>query len=380
MAEDKPYAPGLAGIPAARSRVCYLDGAIGKLQYRGYAIEALAESCTFEEVVYLLFHDALPTEGQLEAFRGELEAVRTLPPEVREVLSSLPKRGHPMAALQAGLLAASMADAGDQAADPDHHLRTAVRIVALTPVIVAAWHRIRSGLAPIESPAGIGHAASFLHMLTGEEPSELAAHVMDVALVLHAEHTMNASTFACRVVGSTLADPYTTLSAAVGALSGPLHGGANERVLAMLGQLEGEDQVRPWAEERLARKDKITGFGHRVYKVKDPRATILQELATRLFAESGRTPIYDLAVRLERELADLVGHRGIYPNVDFYSGIVYQKLGVPTDVFTPIFAISRVSGWLAHLLEQLEDNRIFRPTQIWTGDADRKLVPIAERG
>ena len=206
--------------------------------------------------------------------------------------------------------------------------------------------------------------------------------VFDVALILHAEHSMNASTFTARVTGSTLTDPYAVVASAIGSLAGPLHGGANEQVLSTLDGIADRSPhgVRRWAEDRLARKEKVMGFGHRVYKVKDPRATILQGLATQLFAKFGNTPEYDVALELESQMADLVGGKGIYPNVDFYSGIVYEKLGIPRDLFTPIFAISRVAGWLAHLLEQLEGNRIFRPTQIWVGEADRAFVPMDERG
>jgi len=218
-------------------------------------------------------------------------------------------------------------------------------------------------------------------MLEGEVPTQTEARIMDVALILHAEHSMNASTFAARVTGSTLADPYAVVASAVGALAGPLHGGANEEVLAMLRALPETtpEGIRRWAEDRLARKDKIMGFGHREYKVKDPRANCLQTLAVKLFDERGSTPIYAVAVELEKQMADLVGAKGIYPNVDFYSGIVYEKLGIPIDLFTPVFAIARVAGWLAHLLEQLEDNRIFRPNQIWTGTEDRAFVPMNKR-
>jgi citrate synthase len=218
-------------------------------------------------------------------------------------------------------------------------------------------------------------------MLEGEEPHPVVARVFDIALILHAEHSMNASTFSARVTGSTLADPYAVVASAIGALAGPLHGGANERVLAMLRTIpdSSPEGVRRWAEDRLARKEKIMGFGHRVYKVKDPRAKILQGLTAQIFDEFGRTPIYDVAVELEKQMAELVGHKGIAPNVDFYSGILYEKLAIPTDLFTPIFAIARVSGWISHLLEQLENNRIFRPSQIWLGEEDRPVPPIGDR-
>ncbi len=378
---DYPYVPGLAGVPAARTSVCYLDGNIGKLQYRGYPIEVLAEHCTFEEVTYLLLFGKLPTRNELAAFDAELKSERRLKFRIIDVLKQLPESGHPMDALTAAVATMGMFYPGDHVEDAEFRRLTVVRIIAKLPTIVAAWHRIRRGDDPIKPREDLGHAANFLYMLDGRVPSKTAERVFDVGLILHAEHSMNASTFSARVTGSTLADPYAVVASAVGTLAGPLHGGANERVLSML-QTIGESSpaaVRHWAEDRLARKDKIMGFGHREYKVKDPRAVILQRLAVQLFDEMGATPIYDTAVELERQMADLVGKKGIYPNVDFYSGIVYERLGIPIELFTPIFAIARVSGWLAHLLEQLQDNRIFRPNQIWTGQVAREFTPIDER-
>ena len=385
MTDDTPshdYVPGLAGIPAARSSVCYLDGSVGKLQYRGYPIEQLAEHCTFEEVAYLLFFGELPKRAELEAFSSELEAARTPKFPVVDVLKSLPSHGHPMDALRVAVSATGMFHQGDHVRDLDFRRRSAVKLVGQLPTLVAAWHRVRNGEEPVPPKAELSHAANFLYMLDGHEPEPEAARVMDVALTLHAEHQMNASTFTARVVGSTLANPFITISAAIGSLSGPLHGGANEEVLSMLRALppaSSREEVRSWAEARLAKKVKISGFGHREYKVKDPRATILQGLAVGLFEKFGKTPVYDTALVLEREMADLVGHKGVYPNVDYYSGIVYEKLGIPSDLFTPVFAIARVAGWLAHLLEQLEDNRIFRPNQIWIGKEDRTVVPLDQR-
>jgi citrate synthase len=382
MVDESQYVPGLAGVPAARSSVCYLDGNVGKLQYRGYPIEVLAERCTFEEVAYLLLFKRLPTRAELDAFGSELAGKRRLKFRIVDLLKSLPESGHPMDALTAAVAALSMFYPGDHVEDVTNRHATAVRLVAKLPTIVAAWHRIRRGDDPIKPRADLGHAANFLYMLEGVEPSPLVARVFDVALILHAEHSMNASTFAARVTGSTLADPYAVVASAVGALAGPLHGGANERVLEMLTAIPADSPqaIRRWAEDRLARKAKIVGFGHREYKVKDPRATILQGLARQLFDELGPTPHYDVAVELERQMEQLVAQKGIYPNVDYYSGIVYQKMGIPTDLFTPVFAIARVAGWLAHLLEQLEDNRIFRPNQIWSGVADRPFEPIEQRG
>jgi citrate synthase len=346
---SEQYVPGLANVPAAESSVCYLDGKIGKLQYRGYPIEVLAEQSTFEEVTYLLLNGALPNQTQLKSFDAELRAARNVKFRLIDMLKTLPESGHPMDALSASVAAMSMFYPGDHVNDEVFRRGCAVRLIASLPTLVAAWQRIRNGDEPIKSRADLSHAANFLYILTGEEPDPLVAKVMDVALILHAEHQMNASTFSARVTGSTLADPYAVVSAAVGTLSGPLHGGANEEVLDMLQHM------------------------------RDPSPTILQKLAARVFEKFGSTPLYDIAVELEKQMAELVGGKGIYPNVDFYSGIVYDKLSIPADVFTPIFAIARVSGWLAHWLEQLQSNRIFRPSQVWTGTADREWVPISDR-
>ncbi len=375
------YIPGLAGVPAARTSISLIDGIEGKLQYRGYPIEVLAERGTYEEVAYLLVSGKLPTVRQLDEFRDQLIAERGLKFRIIDLLKTLPESGHPMDALTAAVAAMGMFYKGDHIEDLEFRRLSVIRLIAKLPTIVAAWHRIRRGDDPIKPTTDLSHAANFLYMLEGEVPTRLAERVFDVALILHAEHSMNASTFTARVTGSTLTDPYSVVASAIGSLAGPLHGGANEQVLATLGSVEDRSPqaVRRWAEDRLARKEKVMGFGHRVYKVKDPRATILQGLATQLFRKFGSTPDYDLALELETQMTDLVGAKGIYPNVDFYSGIVYQKLGIRTDLFTPIFAISRVSGWLAHLLEQLEGNRIFRPSQIWVGEADRTFVAIEER-
>jgi citrate synthase len=376
------YSPGLQGVPCARSSVCYLDGSVGKLQYRGYPIEALAENCSFEEVSFLLLEGRLPTRSELDAFTKDLASKRSAPEGLFAAMKTFPKDGHPMAALASVVAAFAMHEKADATKDAASRKAASHRLIAVLPTFVAAWDRIRKGHEPIAPKADLSHAANFLYMLSGETPDEIVVKTMDVALVLHAEHQMNASTFTARVVGSSLASPYAVVSAAIETLSGPLHGGANEEVLKMLATLPSVDaaQVRAWAEDRLANKAKISGFGHREYKVKDPRANLLQSLASQVFVKFGATPIYDIAMELERQMADLVGKKGVYPNVDFYSGIVYQKMGIETDLFTPLFAIARVSGWLAHWNEQLEDNRIFRPNQIWTGEADRTLTPIASRG
>ncbi len=375
MANQADFVPGLAGVPCAQSRVCLIDGSVGKLQYRGYPIEQLAEACSYEETAHLLLFGALPDAAQLDAFKKERAAARPLDDALVATLKTLPKDGHPMDALTCAVSALGMRYQGDHVADADFRRASVIRLIAQVPSIVAAWHRVRNGQEPVAPKADLGHAANFLYMLNGEDPDEVAAEVMDVALTLHAEHSMNASTFTGRVTGSTLADPFAAVCSAVGSLSGPLHGGANERVLATLRSIPdtSPEGIKAWASAALARGDRLMGFGHRVYKVKDPRAKILQGLATKLFEKLGPTPIYDVAVNVEASMEELVGQKGIYPNVDFYSGIVYEKLGIPVDIFTPVFAIARVGGWLAHLLEQLENNRIFRPSQIYVGEQDRDV-------
>jgi citrate synthase len=376
-----PYVPGLAGVPAARSSVCFVDGERGKLQYRGYAVEILADRCSYEEVAYLLLFGDLPTESELSSFRAELATERRLKFRMVDMLKLFPESGHPMEALASTLAAMGMFYPGDHVHD-SHYLRTsAVRLVAKVPTIVAAFHRIRRGDDPIAPRADLGHAANFLYMLNGEEPELLVANALNTMLVLHAEHSLAPSSFCARVAASTLADPYAVVSSAVTALSGPLHGGANEAVLRMLRSIPASSPsaIREWAEDRLARREKISGFGHREYKVKDPRATIEQRLIDELFERFGRSAIYDTAVELETQMKSLVGERGLYPNVDYYSGIVYEMLGLPTDLFTPMRAVARVAGWLAHLFEQVSNNRMFRPSQVWEGQTDRQYVARAER-
>ena len=346
-----PYVPGLAGVPAARSSVCFIDGETGRLQYRGYPVEILADRCTFEEVAYLLLFGNLPSEHELNAFKAELAAERRLKFRVVDMLKLFPESGHPMDALAATIAAMGMFYPGDHIHDQEYLRLSAVRLVAKVPTIVAAFHRIRRGDDPIPPRPDLNHSANFLYMLNGEEPELLVANALNTMLVLHAEHSMAPSTFSARVAASTLADPYAVVASAVMALSGSLHGGANEAVLRMLRSIPatGPSAIREWAEDRLARKEKISGFGHREYKVKDPRATIEQRLIDELFERFGRSAIYDTAVELETQMRELVGARDLYPNVDYYSGIVYEMLGLPTDLFTPMYAVARVAGWLAHL-------------------------------
>ena len=347
--------------------------------FRGYPVSELAEHSTFEEVAFLLLRGALPSASELASFKETLTARRSLSDAVVATLKTLPATGHPMDALVCGLAACGMAAPADVMDSPEKRWQAAVELLAIAPSIVAAFDRIRSGNEPIAARADLSHAASFLYQLTGEVPEPLVEKVFDVALILHAEHGVNASTFSGRVTGSTLSDPYAVLCAAVSTLAGPLHGGANEDVLRTLEGLPSDVDPAEWVAARLAAKDKIPGFGHRVYKVKDPRATILQKMVGQVFDRFGSTPVYNIATAVEKAMEEAVGAKGIYPNVDFYSGIVYQKLGIKTDLFTPIFAISRTSGWLAHWLEQLEGNRIFRPTQIYEGERGLAYVAVADR-
>lgn len=371
--------PGLADVPVAESAVSFIDGKRARLEYRGIAVETLARESCYEETAWLLLRGDLPTQRQLADFDDQLRHHRRIKYKLRDLIKCLPESGHPMDALQASVAAMGMFYPSRDVANSQSNWESVVRLIAKLPTVVAAFHRLRTGDEEIAPRDDLDHAANFYWMLFEREPSPAARKVLDACLIIHAEHTMNASTFSGRVTGSTLANPYTVVSSAIGTLTGPLHGGANEEALAMLEEVGSMGNVRPWLEDAVAQKKKIMGFGHRVYKVKDPRATVLQELAEHMFAETSRPPLYEVAMELERVAAGILGPRGIYPNVDFYSGIVYQSLGIARDVFTPVFAMARVAGWLAHWLEQLQNNRIYRPEQIYVGRRDVAYVPLEKR-
>jgi citrate synthase len=373
------YVPGLEGVPATRSNISFVDGKAGVLEYRGIPIDQLAESSTFLETAFLLIFDHLPTKDELLSFEAEILGHRRVKYRIRDMIKSFPESGRPMVALQSCIAALGLFYPLQNESKEKYAYDSTIRLLAKMPTMVATFHQMRLGNDPIPPRDDLGHAANFLYMLTGNEPDPRAARIFDVCLMLHAEHTVNASTFSALVTASTLADPYTVITSAAGTLSGPLHGGANEEVIRMLKAIGTIERVRPYLEERLARKEKIMGVGHRVYKVKDPRATILQNLAQELFDRFGHSRLYDIAVEVERVCDELLGQKGIYPNVDFYSGLVYEKLGIPADMFTPVFAISRVAGWLAHWHEQLADNRIFRPTQVYTGSHNVEFTPLSLR-
>lgn len=373
------YRPGLEGIPATQSSISYVDGQQGILEYRGIRIEELARYSTFLETSYLLIWGELPTETELADFEHEIRYHRRLKYRIRDMMKCFPESGHPMDALQACAAALGLFYSRRALDNPAYIRAAVVRLLAKIPTMVAAFQMMRKGNDPVQPRDDLDYAANFLYMLNEREPDPLAARIFDICLTLHAEHTINASTFSAMVTASTLTDPYAVIASAVGTLAGPLHGGANEEVITMLEEIETVENVRPYLDKCLEQKTKIMGFGHRVYKVKDPRAIILQELAEQLFEKFGRDEYYDIAVELEQAVAEKLGHKGIYPNVDFYSGLVYRKLGIPTDLFTPVFAIARVAGWLAHWKEQLGENRIFRPTQIYTGPRNAPYISIDNR-
>jgi citrate synthase len=373
------YKPGLENVPATQSSISYVDGQAGILEYRGIRIEELAEKSSFLETAYLLIWGELPSAADLTAFEHEITYHRRVKYRIRDMMKCFPESGHPMDALQASAAALGLFYSRRALEDPAYIRAAVVRLLAKIPTMVAAFQHIRKGNDPVRPRDDLSYAANFLYMLNEREPDPVSAHIFDICLTLHAEHTINASTFSARVTASTLTDPYAVVASAVGTLAGPLHGGANEEVIEMLEEIGSVENVRPYLESCLERKTKIMGFGHRVYKVKDPRATSLQKLAEQLFEKFGSDKYYEIALEMEKVVQEKLGHRGIHPNVDFYSGLVYRRLGIPTDLFTPVFAIARVAGWLAHWKEQLEANRIYRPTQIYTGLHDYPYIPMEQR-
>ncbi len=372
--------PGLADVPAARSAISDVDGQKGVLEYRGIRVEDLCRHSSFLEVSFLLIFGHLPTQAELAHFVEDVTHHRRVKFRIVDLIKCLPEQGHPMDALQAAVAALGMFYPGRNVKDIDNNYWSAVRLIAKLPTIVAAHCRVRRGDDHVTPRDDLSFSQNFLYMVNDRVPEKIYADTLDLSLILHAEHTMNASTFTGLVTASTLADPYTVVASSIGALKGPLHGGANEEVVLMLKQIGSPSNARTYLERQLKDKKKIMGFGHRVYKVKDPRATILQGLCERLFGECGSSPLYDVALELERAAQDVLGEKGIYPNVDFYSGIIYDKMGLPVEYFTPIFAIARVAGWLAHWVEQLRENKLFRPGQIYEGEHNRPYVPIEKRG
>ena len=367
---------GLEGVVAAQTRISDVDGREGKLFYAGYDIADLAAHASFEETIHLLHHLELPTASQLEETIATLRAESTLDPLLVELIASLAERTGPMTTLRTAVSAAAALDPDDQES-AEANLRKAYRLMAKTPQIVATYQRLRTGADAIEPRDDLGIAANFLYALTGKQPEPQVARDFDVVLVLYADHTLNASTFAGRVAAATLADMYAAATAAVATLQGPLHGGAIEAVREMLEEIGSPDQAPAWVRERLAAKQKLMGFGHRVYKTWDPRATVLRDIAERLGRQFGETRWFDTSVRVQETVME---EKKLYPNVDFYTASVYSALGLPPDLYTPLFATARMAGWTAHIREQYADNRLIRPDSEYVGPAPRNWKPLESRG
>jgi citrate synthase len=371
------FSKGLEGVIANETRLGDVRGDIGQLIYCGYDINELAGNISFEETIYLLWNNRLPNPKELNALKEQLAAERELPEQVIEFIKSTPKSANPMDVLRTGVSMLGVHDPNAMEPNADANKLRAVRLVAKVPLIIGYFHRARLGktLPPIRKD--LSEAAHFLYLIDGELPSEKKVRTLDVAFVLHAEHGMNASTFSARVVVATLTDIYSAITAAIAALKGPLHGGANEGVIQMLQEIGTPDKVDAYIENALAEKKKIMGIGHRVYKVLDPRAPHLRKMAVELSSELGEPKWIQMSERIAAIMKD---QKGLYANVDFYSATVYYSLGIPTDLFTPIFAISRTAGWTAHVLEQLADNRLYRPLSAYVGDEPgKKFVPLESR-
>jgi len=367
---------GLEGIVAAESNICFIDGEQGVLSYQGFNIHTLAEHAKFEEVIYLLWHGSLPTQTQLDALKADLVRYRPIPKEVSSFLGSVPKCP-PMDVLRTAVSMLGLYDPKARDNSIEASTEKAARLMAQTGTIVTTFDRLRGGKPLIEGDPTLPFAANFLYTLTGKKPDDLMEHAFDVALTLHADHELNASTFAARVTAATLSDIHSAVTSAIGALKGPLHGGANEEVIKMLLDAGSEQAAVAHVQNMLATKQKVPGFGHRVYRTEDPRATHLRELSQELGQRTGHVELYNTSKKIEEFIQ---GQKKLNANVDFYSASAYYSLGIPIDLFTPIFAVSRMSGWTAHVLEQYRNNRLIRPRADYTGKpVGQRWVPIAER-
>ncbi|MBU6455613.1 MAG: citrate synthase [Cyanobacteria bacterium REEB67] len=368
---------GLEDVVAAQSAICDVDGTAGRLVYCGYDIHDLAEHSTFEEVIYLLWNGRLPSKSELATLTGQLQKNRALPKEVIEAMKKFPKEAMPMEALRTAVSMLSMYDPEAEEMSPEANLHKAVKLTAQIPTIVAYIDLIRNGKEVVVPKEEGSLAESFLYLLSGgKKPDETAIRSLDIALILHADHELNASTFAGRVAAATLTDFYSATVAAIGALKGPLHGGANQEVIKMLIEMGTVANVKPHLDKMYANHEKVMGFGHRVYKTEDPRATHLRKMSEELGKRSGDTKWFEMSRIIEESVK---ADKGLNANVDFYSASVYYMLGIPIDLYTPIFAISRMSGWAAHILEQYANNRLIRPRAEYTGKRDLKWVPFEKR-
>ena len=379
------YHPGLEGVIATESSISDINGEKGILSYRGYSIEELADKSTFEETAFLLLTGELPNSEELSKFTQQINSRRDLPSGLIELMKNYPKNSNPMDVLQSavsslGAFYPIIFDAEELKAKKytnEYYIEISAGILGSIGSIVAAWNRIKNNKEYIKPDDSLSYADNFMHMLDDSiKTTPLISRIIDATLILHAEHTINASTFTSMVTSSTLASPTQVIASAIGSLSGPLHGGANQKVILMLDEIGSKDNVRTWLEERLSKKQVVWGMGHREYSTKDPRANILTEMVKDLFKEqSGKvSDMFEKAMELEKACEEKLAKKGVYANVDFYSGILYKEIGIPVDLFTPIFAVSRASGWLAHWTEQVSNNKIFRPTQIYTGHDNRKYI------
>ncbi|HUQ31444.1 MAG TPA: citrate synthase [Pyrinomonadaceae bacterium] len=367
---------GLRGVVAASSSIGDVNGEKGELIYQGINIHDLAKNSTFEEVVYLLWNGRLPKRDELDELKRNIAANQELQPEILALMRQFPKEAEPMDALRTSISALSFYDKNSKDTSREASIRTATRLTAQLPVIVAALQRLRKGEEPISARPELNIATNFLYMLKGEMPAEADAHVLDVALILQADHELNASTFTSRVVAGTLADMYGAVTAAIAALSGPLHGGANTNVMKMLLEIGEVDKVEQYVKDALAAKRKLMGFGHAVYKTEDPRATNFRRFSKELAERTGDMKWYEMSRKVEETI---MREKGLFPNVDFFSASTFYMMGIPLDLYTPIFAISRISGWTGHILEQYANNKLIRPRAEYIGPRDVPYVPIDER-
>jgi len=371
--------PGLANTIVADSRMSFIDGEKGVLEYCGIDIDSIARNSTFEESVWLLWNGRLPKRAELDAFIRAIQAEYEIPQAVYDLIARLPKDAIPMHALRTLVSALAMFDRESEDSSIEANWRKSLRLLAKTPTLLAAFDRHRKGKPIVKPDTSMTIAGNFLWMLRGEKPTKTMEKALDVCLILHADHGFNASTFAARVTIATLSDMYSAVTSAIGALKGPLHGGANEGVIHMLHEIGDLSKVDAWVKDRLERKDKIMGFGHRVYKAYDPRATYLKTFAKGLAEDTGNQKLYEMSRRIEEVMRDAVAAKGIHPNVDFYSATTYYSLGMDTDLFTPMFAMSRVSGWCGQSIEQLKDNKLIRPGADYIGPHGVKYLPIEQR-
>ena len=374
--ESTAATAGLRGVVAAQSAIGDVNGEEGKLIYQGYDIHDLAEHSTFEEVVFLLWNGRLPKQNELDDLTAQIRDNYKIPAEIVAGMKYMPKDADPMDVLRTCVSALDFYDKDGHGTDRDNAHKAAVKITGQIGTIAAAWDRIRNGKEPVAPDSSLNIAENFLYMLRGEKPDAEEARMFDIALILHADHELNASTFTTRVVAGTLADMYGAVTAGIAALAGPLHGGANTAVMKMLIEIDDPAKIDAWVDEALAQKKKIMGIGHAVYKTEDPRATWLRKFSKQMADKKGESKWYDMSQRIEKLMHE---KKGMFPNVDFYSASTYYLMGIPLDLYTPIFAVSRISGWTGHILEQYANNKLIRPRAEYIGKRDQKYTPIGDR-